>query len=98
MSSTPAEPTVWDVAATQDVLAQVRDERGKQEEKWGQQNWHPLEWLSILSEEVGEVGKAINEAYFGTGDWVEYRRELIQVAAVATAMVECLDRKGHPQK
>lgn len=83
-----------------DISAMVADEvlleRQRQDEKWGEQNHHPMEWLTILGEEVGEANKAALEAHFkgygAQGDWSNYRAELIQVAAVAVAMVECLDR------
>lgn len=81
------------------VLSEVKAERERQDKKWGQQNHHPVEWLAILGEEFGEVSKAACEAYFHyeNGEtWADYRNELIQTAAVAVAMVECLDRNGTP--
>jgi len=76
------------------VLVEVEKERSRQDEKWGEQNHYPSEWLMILLEEVGEANKAALETHFGTvsDDWKKYRKELIHVAAVAVAMVECLDR------
>jgi len=78
------------------VYAEVKAERIRQDELWGVQDHHPVEWLSILGEEFGEVSKAVCEAHFkgyeSTGNWDNYRTELIQVAAVAVSMVECLDR------
>lgn len=83
-------------ALIQSVLIEIRNERARQDKKWGQQNHEPEMWLSILGEEFGEVCKAVCEArfsgYASTGDWSQYRKELIQVAAVACAMVECFDR------
>lgn len=50
----------------------------------------------ILGEEVGEVQKAALESYFRyegrNNDYSDYRKELIQVAAVAIAMIESYDR------
>jgi len=78
------------------VFEQVAKERQSQDKKWGEQNHHPMEWLAILGEEVGEANKAALEAHFAgydrTGNLDNYREELIQGAAVAVAMVECLDR------
>lgn len=81
------------------VFDEVRWERAKQDEKWGEQNHDPFAYLAILGEEVGEANKAAVDAatwkinctvkFGGLGD---YRKELIQVAAVAIAMIECLDR------
>ncbi|WP_026131348.1 MazG-like family protein [Leptospira santarosai] len=77
------------------ILNEVCAEREKQDLKWGEQNHEPMEWCPILGEEVGEVNKAALEAYFGykeKGNYSEYRKELIQVAAVAIAMIESLGR------
>lgn len=73
------------------------NERLRQIQKFGPQNHSPKEWLMILGEEVGEVNRAALEAHFGS-EWdrhkhlQEYRRELIQVAAVAISMIESFDR------
>lgn len=52
-----------------------------------------MSWLGILTEEVGEVAKEVNEIHFRCGSFSNLRDELIQVAAVATAWVESIDRK-----
>jgi NTP pyrophosphatase (non-canonical NTP hydrolase) len=69
------------------IASEVLDERERQDRKWGEQNHDPLVWLSILGEEFGEVSKAVLEA-----NAPAYREELIQVAAVAMAMVQAFDR------
>jgi NTP pyrophosphatase (non-canonical NTP hydrolase) len=78
------------------IFNEIKKERQQQDEKWGEQNHHAIEWCAILGEEVGEVNKAALEAHFKgykrTGNYSDYRTELIQVAAVAVAMIECLDR------
>jgi hypothetical protein len=43
------------------VLRMVRDERTRQEEKWGRQRHTPAEWLMILAEEVGELAAEVDE-------------------------------------
>lgn len=85
---------------TKKVLKEVYAERVAQESKWGQQNHHPVEYFAILAEEFGEVAKEVVEHNF-CGDVViknkrlkAMREELIQTAAVAVAMVECLDRNN----
>lgn len=91
-----------DPALQQIALNDVLHERGRQDAKWGPQNHDPLEWLSILLEEVGEVAMAANQAHWAkTRDsavirWDDYRAELIQVAAVAVAAVESFDRNRPP--
>lgn len=72
---------------TEDILKEVAHERDRQDSKWGERDQSPTIWLPILTEEVGEVARAILE-----GNEANYREELIQVAAVAVAMVECIDR------
>ncbi len=47
---------------------------------------NPDTWAKILGEEVAEA--------FGETDPAAIRRELVQVAAVATAWVEAIDRRG----
>ena len=74
------------------VLHEIRDERFDQDKKWGEQNHSPADWLMIIGEEIGEVNKAALEAKFGKETLDNYRTELIQVAAVAVAMIECYDR------
>ena len=75
-----------------DNLHLVEMERIRQNHLWGEQNHSPETWLAILIEEVGEVGKAIQEARFRGEGWANYREELVQVAAVAVAMLESHDR------
>jgi len=78
------------------VVKEIIEEREKQDAKWGEQNHSPIEWVSILTEEVGEVAKAALESHFKHKNkdhsYTEYRKELVQVAAVAIAMLESLDR------
>lgn len=75
------------------IFLEIATERHNQDAKFGEQNHSPAKWLMILGEEVGEVNKAALEAEFQHKDLSEYRNELIQVAAVAIAMIECLDRE-----
>lgn len=87
------------------ILDEVLNERLNQDDKWGLQNHCPKGWLMILAEEFGEANKAVLEScVFKDGRLSSinremlkkgkdsYRNELIQIAAVAVAMVECLDR------
>lgn len=78
--------------STESVLAEVRAEREKQDARWGPQDHSPAEWLAILTEEVGEVSTEILKHRFGGRALSEYRLELVQVAAVAVAAIEALDK------
>lgn len=72
----------------------VLAEMARQDEKWGaQRKHHPLYWLAILVEEVGELSQTI------IGPDVpqmtpEAERELTQVAAVAVQWLAALHGEG----
>ena len=74
------------------VLADVRTERERQDEKWGEQNHDPFVYLTVLMEEVGEAAKDALQTRYGGSDLTKLRTELVQCAAVAVAAIECLDR------
>lgn len=88
--------------STSIVLTDVVDERHRQDMKFGQQNHSPIEWMAILMEEVGEASKEAVEMHFAKDHMTiypidvervsRYRAELVQVAAVAVAMIESMDR------
>ncbi len=71
------------------IYQDIESERMFQDAKWGVQNHTAQAWLPILLEEVGEVARALNEH-----DEAEYLAELVQVAAVAVAMIESHRRNG----
>ncbi|WP_028988046.1 hypothetical protein [Thermicanus aegyptius] len=82
------------------AILSVIEERKRQDAKWGVQDHDPSTWIGILGEEFGELCQAINETWFdnGTqerkkGGYENMRKEAIQVAAVAVALVESLDRR-----
>lgn len=98
------------------ILDEIREERKRQDDKWGEQN-HPITLLPAkdaesvandLREKCDEAFKAgegswedilLEEVYealeqSAKGNYLETREELIQVAAVVVAMIECLDRNG----
>lgn len=109
-----------DAHETNKVMVEILRERGRQDDKWGQQNWpdgtgprvrHPaldmemrdlarrcrqvtdhraalgrLMFIDILLEEVFEAAEEADPA--------KLRAELIQVAAVAAAMAEKIDREA----
>lgn len=93
------------------ILEEIKKERIRQDKKFGKQDHSPIEWIAILSEEVGEASREAVDHHFEYGldelklsgrkiviDDIQdnrmrrYRKELIQVAAVAVQMIECLDR------
>ena len=70
------------------MFSLISAERDRQIEKWGRRRNHRhLYWLGILMEEVGEAAQAVIE----NKQWEEIRKELVQVAAVAVAWMECVE-------
>lgn len=82
----------------QDILNDVLNERQRQNNKFGaNRTQHPFLWNTILTEEVGEAAKESLDMYFSSTpeDAVKkYRKELIEVAAVAIATIQDLDNNG----
>lgn len=77
------------------ALESVLLERVNQDLKWGDQSHHSEgDWLLILQEEIGEWSQAVLDARFKSADPKLIREELVQVAAVALSMLECLDRNN----
>lgn len=90
----------------QHILKEIQSERERQNKKFGPQNHSPMIWLPILTEEVGEASKEALEHHFKykpkSGDeltpelqqarLMRYRKELIEVAAVAVSMIQSLER------
>lgn len=67
------------------IYDDIKTERERQVQLWGEQSETPWGWLSILVEEVGEVAKEVNEHDYLEGPSKNMEDELIQVAAVAIA-------------
>ena len=92
------------------IFEEIRAERQRQDEKWGEQNHQMLDkrvpieiikegadncraineserksWFSVLREEIYEA--------FAENEPEKQREELVQVAAVVVAIIECLDRR-----
>jgi len=83
-------PIVTDKAlagmTTLDLL--VFEENARQLRKWGVQTHSWFEWLAYLTEETGEVAKAVSEYVYRQGSLLEIRKEAIQVATLALKMAE----------
>ncbi len=77
------------------VLASVMHERLQQDEKWGVQNHSDLAWLAVLAEEFGEAAQVVVESSVppDARPSPNLERELVQVAAVAIAWIECIRRR-----
>ena len=98
--------TTFDGNYTGPAIQAVLDERDRQDTKWGEQNHDLGIWGLVLGEEVGEwceailhwravSGRAENvEGLTGAAseEWGHVRHEAVQVAAVAVAIIEYMDR------
>lgn len=75
----------------------IKMERIKQNAKYGEQNHDDFGWLAILAEEFGEAGKAVCEQLGTKYSKLALREnleiELVQIAAVCIAWIECLRRR-----
>lgn len=76
----------------QKVLADIASERESQFKSWGEQNHNDAVWALIAGEEFGEVQQAILHDQFGGKAAGTARDELVQLAAVSIAWIECIDR------
>ena len=66
------------------IYRRIQEERDRQNKLWGDQSDKTIfQWMTILTEEVGEAAKDAND-----GKRKEMIEELIQVAAVAVEIVE----------
>ena len=72
---------------------EIRAERVRKDEKWGEQDHDPCYWITILIEEVGEAARAVLEGYCSGSELGRLTSELVQVAGVAIAFLESLDRR-----
>lgn len=75
------------------VIKTISEERERQDVKWGEQNHSDEWWQLILTEEVGEVSQAILHDEFGGKAAGQVKAELVQLAAVAVAWLECIERR-----
>jgi NTP pyrophosphatase (non-canonical NTP hydrolase) len=70
------------------LFEQVENENIRQLKKWGVQDHSPFEWLTILTEEVGELASEISELEDRNGTHREVVAEAIQVATLALKIAE----------
>lgn len=77
-----------------DAFERIAAERRRQVEKWGAYH-DPGDGvlLAVLVEEVGEVGKALNEHWPAPMRDHEIEAELVQVAAVCVSWLETIERR-----
>lgn len=76
-----------------DILREIVDERDRQDAKWGgashDDDKSVAEWVQLIQDYASWA-----RIMGGMDNVVKARRRLMQVAALALAACECLDRKG----
>ena len=74
------------------VLQEVKDERSRQNEKWGIQRHTPEKWLAITLEEIGELAQAMQKGSVAhkPTDADSMINEAIQASAVLVSFCEQL--------
>lgn len=83
-----------------DVIDEVSEEADRARVKFGEQtDATDLEWLAILTEELGEAAMEVTKNRVRpltpvVGYTARLRAELLQVAAVAARWVRALDERG----
>ena len=70
------------------IFDSIRGESLRQIEKWGVQDRSPFEWLAYLTEEIGELSKAISENQYRKGWHIDVVSEAIQCATLAAKIAE----------
>lgn len=73
------------------ILGEIRSERRRQNEKWGgpehDDQWTPLDWHEMIADYNGWARRMS-----AMGSLDKARRRYIQIAALAVAAVEAIDR------
>lgn len=69
-------------------LKRIEEELYSQYMKWGLQPRTLFEWLTYLTEEVGELAEAISENHYRGADKEEILKEATQVAALAIKILQ----------
>jgi len=89
-----ARPAEAEVARLREALhPDVLAERRHQDTVWGLQEHSDPIWLAILTEEVGEAAEGILHETFNDATG-ETRAEVVQIAAVALAWLQCIDARA----
>jgi NTP pyrophosphatase (non-canonical NTP hydrolase) len=101
-------PVVWSPESGEtkpvrktEVYAEIHAERERAHTKHGARGnsredaaWSEREWLPILMEELGEVAHEMTYDVETLGRAQRMRAELVQVAAMAAAWIDAIDRSG----
>lgn len=80
---------------TPKIIQEITDEQDRQVVLHGEQSGHPdFLWLTILTEEVGEVAKeCIDKLHGDYKTTVNLRKEIVEAVAVGVTWLEALDKR-----
>ena len=70
------------------MIKKIQNESANQIVKWGIQVHTAFEWLAYITEELGELAKAISEYEYRNGTKEEVVNEAIQTATLALKIAE----------
>jgi len=70
------------------LFREVLHESIRQIDKWGIQEHTPFEWMTYITEEVGELAQAISEYEYRDGPRNNIVQEAVQVATLALKVAE----------
>jgi len=76
--------------AMPEIMEWILGEHLRQLTKWGIQTRTAFEWMTYLTEEVGELAKAISEVEYREGERAQIKKEAIQVATLALKIAEMM--------
>lgn len=71
-----------------ELINLIKEENIHQIRKWGLQDVSQFEWVTYLTEEVGELAQAISEHSYNEGDRISVVIEAIQVTTLALKIAE----------
>jgi hypothetical protein len=80
------------------IITDVTKECARQHELWGEQNYEPAYWISMLSEQLGDTNTIFRHTITASNkkeklnSYVNLRNELIRLASLTVSFVESLDR------
>lgn len=70
------------------LMRLVHGENQAQLKKWGTPGCSPFEWMTYLTEEVGELAQAMSEHFYRGAGTIQPCKEAIQVATLALKIAE----------
>ena len=73
------------------ICGKIQKENLAQISKWGVQKRTAFEWITYLTEELGELAEAISEHEYRGASKEEVVKEAIQVATLALKIAEIFD-------